>query len=191
MDKYFDKGYLDFMDDDSDIVIKMDAPIFASYNDINELICILQKGIKEIEESKNIRHIVIETWLIIDYFVRQTLANVLDIDKYNCDNFDIRYELLPSSFIRCLESLKKLLDTQRKLDDDPKKNELKFNISFIYYLLKYHKEFHNQLMDIVQLFYNKYYPELAEMVDDDKVKLASTVVTAKKITNNKASYCVK
>lgn len=68
-----------------------------------------------IAESENPRVIVLETWLIIDYAIRQLLFYGLKLNEYRTSHF----KPLSDSFEKNLELLFKLVEEQRQLLPQP------------------------------------------------------------------------
>lgn len=102
---------------------RFDAPsdFLFSVNDLNRITKLVDKCLETVSNSDSVRLIVLETWMISDYFVRLILGNALNIEKYNCEDYDALYELLPSNFSTCLSMLEKLLKKQRSLPVNPQK----------------------------------------------------------------------
>jgi len=83
--------------------------------EIPELETVIYNCLTAINDTDSIRIVVIETWLLTEFFIRLALSSAYDIKKYKCDKIDPKYDLLPNSFNACLEMLEKLLNAQREL----------------------------------------------------------------------------
>ncbi len=66
--------------------------------------------LKIIQDSDNVRQIVLESWLTVDLVIREFLVSGFDLRRYDNPDFDVRYQLLPQSF----ESLLILLENAKK-----------------------------------------------------------------------------
>ena len=77
-----------------------DVLFYGSSLRLKELVKLAEKCIKEVEGSINVRLIVLETWLFIDFCIRELLMSGLDLNRANTDAFDLRYHILPNSFRR-------------------------------------------------------------------------------------------
>jgi len=63
----------------------------------------------QLSRTGTLRLIVLETWLFLDYTVRQILMAGLSIPRVDCDVLDLREELLPS-FRQCLYLILRIRD---------------------------------------------------------------------------------
>lgn len=151
------------------------TPLFTSAVGLEELSLLVEKNIKSIRTAKSPRHLVIETWLILEYFVRKFIISGLNIEKYSVNDFDISYELLPNSFKSCLEFLKKFVKTQKGLADKPSdfKIELQGSFEFIKFISKERPDLYDNHFVIIQKeYYKKHHPKL--------LKYAKTLQNRKK-----------
>jgi len=88
---------------------------FGTRDDLSEFKQVAEKCLETIEETNNIRLIVIETWLFVDFSVRQLIMSALDLSKFNHEDYDLRYKLIPKNFSESLELLEKIKNTNEKL----------------------------------------------------------------------------
>lgn len=123
------------------------------------------KCIETIQKSDNIRQIVLEAWLFIDYNVRQILISLIDSSKINMPEYDMRYSALPNSFERAVDLLFKIRKTNTQFESDPELERISYRTKFLFYIKKYHKRFYATLMKIEKKYYKKYFPYLLK---DDK-----------------------
>ena len=94
-----------------------------------EFLKIAENCIETIKKSDNIRLIVLETWLLIDYGVRELLLCAIDSSSINRDDYDLRYKALPS-FRACISLLVKIKQTNTKLPPDPDINAINLPVKF-------------------------------------------------------------
>lgn len=137
-----------------------DLLFYGSGSKLTELVKLAEKCIREVEGSNNVRLIILETWLFIDFFVRELLMSGLDLNKVNIDVCDLRYLIIPNSFQRCIELINKLKKTHSVLPQDPNESAIKLPICFISFIKKHYPNFLNKLFDIQEKYYAKYVPEL-------------------------------
>lgn len=161
------------------------TPIISSAKKIEEMVLILETNIKNIKQTKFPRHIVLETWLISDYFIRMFIVSGLNIDKYSTQDFDLAFELLPQSSRDCLDFLDKFIKIQNELPTEvhTRKNELKLPAMFSYYMIKEHRDFYDEhFIPIVKLYYKKYHPELVDMAktcEEEEILMKESLTASK------------
>ncbi len=123
-----------------------------------------------VKDSRNIRLMILETWLFLDYSVRELLIIVIGGGKINREEYELRYYALPSSFRACVDLLVKIKTTNEKLVPDPKENAITFPIKFGVFLMSENREFFKQFRELEQTYYRRYYPELATPQETDTFK---------------------
>jgi len=74
-----------------------------------------------VNSSTSIRLIVLETWLFVDYVVRELLMSGLQLERVDNENFDLRNVLLPRGFSECIRLLQKLRDVNQDLPEEPER----------------------------------------------------------------------
>lgn len=155
------------------IALQEDSPWLGSPLDMEDYFKILKECIETVQNSTNVRAIVLEAWLILDYFVRMILSNLLELDKFNNEDedFDVRNELLPN-LNKCLELLEKILNIQRSLKENPEINTIKLPIKFLFFLREKHLDFFKKLVDITEKYYQQYYPDLSQQKKQEKEREA-------------------
>jgi len=133
---------------------------YGSSLKLMELCKLAEKCIKEVEGSNNARLIILETWLFIDFCIRELLMSGLGLNKVNLDTCDLRYFVIPNSFYRCVELLVKLKKVHSSLPQDPNESAIKLPINFISFIKHHYPNFFKQLLDIEKEYYSKHVPEL-------------------------------
>lgn len=129
-----------------------DSPIYGTAAEVEEFSKIIYKSLDQIKNSTSIRHIVIETWLVIDFFVRDSLAKAFNFKAYTSEDIDLRYEILPISFVNCLDTFESLLKSQRSLPNKPHEEFIMLNANFLRFLREEHKEFYKDLAEVIRLY---------------------------------------
>ena len=137
-----------------------DVLFYGSPLRLKELVKLAEKCIGEVEGSNNVRLIVLETWLFIDFCIRELLMSGLGLNRVNIDACDLRYQLLPISFVRCIGLIEKLKKTHSGLPQDPNESAIKLPIHSVFFIKKHYPKFLNQLLDIEEEYYTKHVPEL-------------------------------
>jgi len=137
-----------------------DVLFYGSPFRLKELVKLVEKCIGEVEGSNNVRLIVLETWLFTDFCIRELLMSGLGLNRVNIDACDLRYQLLPISFVRCIGLIEKLKKTHSGLPQDPNESSIKLPIHFMLFIKKHYPNFLNQLLDIEEEYYTKHVPEL-------------------------------
>lgn len=75
-----DYQFLDYPSEN--IKVKTDTLFYGSAMEIEEFLEVAEKCSSTIKEVSNARLIVIETWLFVDYGVRQLLMSALDLSRF-------------------------------------------------------------------------------------------------------------
>ena len=136
-----------------------DMLFYGSFFQLQELVNLARRCIGEVEASDNVRIIVLETWLFIDFCIRELLISGLNLDRLNIDAFDLRIHLLPN-FRACIKLITRLRESHSGLLRDPQEKAIRMPGQYLTFLKKKHPEFFEQLLDIEQEYYHKYAPEL-------------------------------
>ena len=103
---------------------------FGTSDPFPEYISFIKNSIKQIITSQNPRLLILESWLLLDYSIRQLIIWGIGAYESSNRNFDLRNELLPISFKACIDFLGKYITYQQGLPIDPNSNLLKLPLSF-------------------------------------------------------------
>ena len=118
----------------------------------------VKKKIEVISSNKNSRTIVLETWLIVDWFVRHLIISGINCLELQSDNYNPHYELLPNSFRECVDILKELKSNQEKLIRQPvKPTGLKGSLEIMEFIEKESKETYENLMELQKRYLKEKY----------------------------------
>jgi len=178
----------EYLDMSESMAMRDSAPFYGSVLDLKDYAKIAEDCINAIENSTSIRQVVLETWLLVDYAIRELLSNLWGLKQFNSEDgdFDLRYELLPS-FDRCTKLLENVLSIQRSLEENPDDHLVEMPTQFIiFYKNNYPDEF-NRFLQIEQDYYQKYYPQLTA----SKRNALSTIKTSITITSPKTTLLPK
>lgn len=130
-----------------------------SPSDVEEFSNLLYNGLTKMHNSKEIRVIVLETWLIVEYYIRCGLEKAFNLNKFKTDDLDPKYDLLPSSFISCLEMLNRILKSQKNLPLAPKKEDITASPQLWGYITEHNPKLLKEIKQIVEEYNNFYYPQ--------------------------------
>jgi hypothetical protein len=154
-DEFYGLEHIKLAEDDLDKLIWLGPGI-----KLEDFLRTADNCIRLLKQSENSRQLVLETWLFIDYAVRELLLSALDIDKVNHEDYDLRYYALPRSFKACIDLLLRIKQTNEKLSPDPSENAIKMPGRFYFFLKREYPQFLDQFIEIGQQYYKKYHPEL-------------------------------
>ena len=145
------------------------SPFWGDIKQLQKLSDLLNQSIKIVIDSESIREIVLESWIVLDYAVRDLLVSGFGLYKYCNKDFDLRGILLPISFRALIKLLRDTINYQSGLN--PKQshpNDYPPYTNSSYDFLKYLKEKHPKIVEKLkeietEFFINKH-PELADQV---------------------------
>jgi hypothetical protein len=156
------------------IGLSEDMLFYGSTNKLKELLDLAVRCLEEIEASDNVRIIVLETWLFIDFCIRELLISGLNLNRLNIEAFDLRFHLLPKNFRERIELITRLKEAHAGLPRDPQEKAVRISIHFLFFLKGQHADCFGQLLDIEEEYYRKYAPELSKK---DPLEEALTLTT--------------
>ena len=82
----------DIWDDESASV-----PFWGRIDQLQKLSDLVGRCVETVTESESPRDMVLETWLVLDYAVRDLVVSGYGLYKFCQEDFDLRYILLPKS----------------------------------------------------------------------------------------------
>ena len=149
-----------------DTISSIPDNIPLSTKEIPEFNDILFHCFTNIKNTTEIRVIILETWMVLEYYIRSGLSYAFNLSQYQTDDLDPKYELLPNSFKVCLEKLKLLIDSQRNLPPaPPKKDDIKAPFALLDYMKKNYPDFYEKLNFIIEEYNRKKHPECFPKID--------------------------
>ena len=154
-----------------------ETPGIFQFKQVEQIETFIETKINEISSNNNSRTIVLETWLIVDWFLRQLIISGIKCLELQNDNYNPHYELLPNSFRECLEILKELKSSQEKLEPSPPKlfSGIKGNFGIWKFIKKESIETYNKLNELE----NKYLRKFHKIESENFVILENTNDTNK------------
>jgi hypothetical protein len=140
-----------------------DTLFYGTIETLERLEQIAQLAIDKIHKSDSARLVLIEAWILLDFAVREFLLSGLDVKKLSADKFDLGYELLPRSFLGCLNILERLTKVQSDLLPRPEviDHRVGISMSFLSFLKNEQPEDFERFSVLKQEYYKKHHPELA------------------------------
>jgi len=143
------------------------VPFWGSTDQLKKLSGLVEHCIEIVTESENPREMVLETWLVLDYAVRELVLNGYDLRRFSHDDFDLRYSLLPKSFEELLRFLERTISFQSSLGKEPEVADdyppySTMRLGFLKYMVEHHKNILDGLGDAEVEYLAKRHPELAE-----------------------------
>lgn len=176
------------------ISIKSDTPFYGSVFDFITFEKLIKEYFKSVKELNNPRHVILETWLLVDFVIRILLSTLFNLTRFNSEKkkFDVRYKVLPQSFLKNLTILKKVLKIQGSLPEKPVDNSIKIDAEFGLFFMKKYKKEYKKYLDIIQEYYKKYHPELVNNGKVKKMNITSTmpIISKSDIFKAPKRYCV-
>jgi hypothetical protein len=112
---------------------------------------------------------VLETWLVLDYAIRDLVVSGYGLYKFCQEDFDLRYILLPKSFEGLLRLMEKTISYQSDLSQEPSSSNdyppyIRGSYGFLKHLEENHREIAEKLKQIETEYFTKQHPELAEQI---------------------------
>lgn len=142
-----------------------DVLFYGNVYDLEELHSVLDNCHDVLRKSKSGREMVMETWLSLDFSIRQFLLSGFDLSRFCDEDFDLKYMLLPTTFSALLRLFQRTIKYNSKfcVPDQPSHDEVE-SVKGSISLWKYMKEKHEDLFEKIIEFqkeYNAYkHPEL-------------------------------
>lgn len=126
-----------------------DVLFFGNVYDLEELHSLLDHCLEVLKKSGSVREMVLETWLALDFAIRQFLLAGFELSKFCDEDFDLKYKLLPNNFRDLLRLFQNTVKYNSKfsLEPDPVRSDDIGGFRSSYSFLKYVKEKHSELFD--------------------------------------------
>lgn len=115
-------------------------------------------SLRVIEESTDVRLVVLETWLLLDYGLRLFLLGGLSLHQVNHPKYDLKQNLLPWSFEPLLRLIERIRDVNQALPVAPR-DRVEFPIDFLLWLRKKHRDFIDRFSELETQFLRTHDPE--------------------------------
>lgn len=147
-----------------------EIPFFGNAQQLDELTKLTNYCIERLRESKSAREIVLETWLTVDFAMRQFLISGFELFRFCDEEFDLRYMILPNSFREMLKLFKDTKEYYKKYPIEPEKDFVdkvggfRSSYQFWKYIRESHPEFYEKLDEITDEYRCKMNPDLRENI---------------------------
>lgn len=117
------------------------------------LSAIVGRCAETVTESDSPREMVLETWLAVDYAVRDLVVSGYGLHQFCQEDFDLRYKLLPRGFRELLRLLRATTSYYSGLDQEPSSSidyppYLRSSVGFLKYLTENHGDLVERLEEI-------------------------------------------
>jgi len=151
-----------------------------------------------IQSYQSVRLIVLETWLLLDFTVRQLILAGLGLSKYENDELNLKSNLLPRNFRGCLNLLTKLRDYNKQLPHKPEEYPFLGSLDYVSYLFENDEEATKKVVKLTDeyckinsipkpgtinendyRFVKKDWIDVAEQIDDNWQKKAKRINTVR------------
>jgi hypothetical protein len=157
------------------IELSEDVLFYGTSHKLEELASLASICLGEVQRSENVRIIVLEAWLFVDYCIREFLISGLDLNSINVEHCDLRIQLLPRSFRECINLIIKLRTVHSALPRDPSDMAIRLPIRYLFFIQKELPDLFTQLLDAEQQFYRHYAPDL---VKKDRSEITTYITEA-------------
>lgn len=143
---------------------------FGTERDLNALTSLADNCLKILKESTNPREMVLETWLLLDFTLRQFLLSGFELARFCDDDFDLRYIIFPLSFSALLDIFEKTIKYNSKFPLEPephlqdKMGGFRASYEFYSYVKKNHKDVYEKIQEITKEYQLKMNPELRDHI---------------------------
>ncbi len=144
-----------------------DVLFYGNVYDLEELHSVLDNCHEVLRKSESAREMVMETWLSLDFSIRQFLLSGFDLSRFCDEDFDLKYMLLPNTFSSLLKLFQRTIKYNSKfcIPGHPSNDEIE-SIKGSISLWKYMKEKHEDLFNHIIEFQKEYkaykHPELKD-----------------------------
>jgi hypothetical protein len=161
------------------IVIDDDSLLnFMSGHNPEEWESFIVKSIESILNTQSSRTLILDSWLVLDYTIRQIIIWGVGANSLSHEEFDLRYELLPLSFKSCLTFLNNLKKYQHNLPINPDEECLKLPIKFWKFLkTDIDSEKYKIILDVIDSYNEKMNPTYLNSKEHmESISVTSTLV---------------
>jgi len=138
-------------DEDRDDII-----FYGNVYDLNMLHSAITNCIGILNKSTSPREMVLETWLTLDFALRQFLLSGFELTKFCDEDFDLRYLLLPNSFSDLLILFEKTIKYNSKFTLEPEPpapdntGGFKSSYEFLSYVKNKHPELYSEIGEVTE-----------------------------------------
>jgi len=147
------------------------VPFWGREEQLNKLADLVRRCVETVTQSESQREMVLETWLILDYAVRDLVLSGYGLYKFSHEEFDLRYVLLPKSFGELLRLLEDTITFQSGLSNEPRLSHdyppyMRSSYGFLKHLSANHGDIAEALKKIEAEYFAMQHPELAKQIEE-------------------------
>lgn len=159
------------MRDPDELNIRLGEPFiwYAPAYRASELLELADRTLKAVESARTPRIMVLETWIFLDFILREFVYAGLQLEKFSHPDFDPRYELLPRRFEGVLELIVKIHDTQLERLERPEQPIPPLGGKFLFWLSKNRPEVLNDMISAQEAYLEE---TEAELDEEERERLA-------------------
>ena len=143
-------------------------PFYGTTKQLMELGEVVCRCIDNCKASSNIREIVLETWITIDFAIRQLLLSGFNLTRFSDQELDIGYLIFPNSFRELVNILRKTRKYCMEHKSEPMREEvdrggsLRASIGFWKFVKEKDPELFERIIKTTDAYDQKMHPELSE-----------------------------
>ena len=147
------------------------TPFWGRLEQLEELSALVSRCIQTVTKCSSPREMVLETWLVLDYAVRDLVVSGYGLYRFCQEDFDLRYKLLPESFDALLRFVEQTISFQGSLSEEPSPSkedpyppyiDITGSYGFLKYLREDHREITESLEELQLQYLAERHPDLAE-----------------------------
>jgi len=152
-----------------------DILFWGTKSDLEQLNSVITKCLEALEKSTNVREIVIEAWLAVDYALRKFLLEGFELSRFCDEDFALEYELLPNSFQSLLRIFETVLNHNRKLGVIPepgspdKLGGFTSSHDFWSYIKEKHPKLYHSIIEVTDEYRLEKNPDLKKLSSNERV----------------------
>ncbi len=109
--------------------------------------------------SQSIRQMVLESWLTLDFVVREFLISGFELDRFSSESFDLKYLLLPKSFEDLIRLLEVTAKHQAQIEKQFDEIAIRLPGSFFQFLMQTDRPFCDRLGELESQYYQMHFPK--------------------------------
>jgi hypothetical protein len=173
-------------------------PFYGTQSDLEALEDLVSNCLKVLRGATNVREMVLETWLTIDYAIRQFLLSGFEVARFCTEEFNLRHELLPREFSRLLELLELTVqfNANLSLDDEAGKPDkgggFKASLEFWQFVMEHSPDLLERIKQVHRRYVKAKNPEIsAESIDagsffigESRPEIARMKLEWRRVANN-------
>ena len=167
-----------------------DIIFFGNVYDLNILHSVITECIEILDKSTSPREMVLETWLTLDFALRQFLLAGFELTRFCDEDFDLGDLLLPNGFSDSLNLFNKTIKYNSKFTLEPephapdKTGGFKSSYEFLSYIKNKHPELYGKIEEVTKEYRLEKNPELLEiqLSNGKKLTFSSEILSSESLS---------